>query len=165
MKRCCPVILPVPKTRKRNPGRTLNGKPWEVGGSIVRISRQDGRWRLVQDDRFNRAITAATRIPIISEDPVAGSREAVGTVGNCAGGVTPWQTLLTCEENFISSLGTSALIPASASTGRTNSALSAGSAISITRRNTTAGWWKWTRSRARQTSLRPWAALPMRARR
>ena len=72
----------------------------EVGGSIVRISRQDGRWRLVQDDRFNRRITAATRIPIISEKPVAGSREAVGTVGNCAGGVTPWQTLLTCEENF-----------------------------------------------------------------
>ena len=40
----------------------------EVGGSIVRISRQDGRWRLVQDDRFNRRITAATRIPIISEE-------------------------------------------------------------------------------------------------
>ncbi len=72
----------------------------EVGGSIVRISRQDGRWRLVPDDRFNRRITGATRIPIISEEPVAGFREAVGTLGNCAGGVTPWRTLLTCEENF-----------------------------------------------------------------
>ena len=72
----------------------------EVGGSIIRISRQGGRWRLVRDDRFNRRISGATRIPIISEEPVAGSRTAVGTLGNCAGGVTPWQTVLTCEENF-----------------------------------------------------------------
>ena len=72
----------------------------EVGGSIVRISRQDGRWRLIPDERFNRRITGSTPIPMISEEPVAGSREAAGTVGNCAGGVTPWQTLLTCEENY-----------------------------------------------------------------
>ena len=72
----------------------------EVGGSIIRIGRQDGRWRLVPDDRFNRRITGVTPIPILSEQPVAGSREAAGTVGNCAGGVTPWQSLLTCEENF-----------------------------------------------------------------
>ena len=72
----------------------------EVGGSIVRISKTDGRWRLVEDDRYNRRITGATRIPIISDQPVAGSYEAAGTVGNCAGGSTPWQTVLTCEENF-----------------------------------------------------------------
>ncbi len=72
----------------------------EVGGSIIRISTQSGRWRLVRDDRFNRRISGATRIPIISEQPVAGSRIAVGTLGNCAGGVTPWQTVLTCEENY-----------------------------------------------------------------
>ena len=72
----------------------------EVGGSIIRISRKDGRWRLVQDARYNRRVNGKTRIPIISEQPIAGAREAVGTAGNCAGGVTPWQTVLTCEENF-----------------------------------------------------------------
>ena len=72
----------------------------EVGGSIIRISRQDGHWRLVQDDRYNRRVNGKTRITIISDQPIAGAREAVGTVGNCAGGVTPWQTVLTCEENF-----------------------------------------------------------------
>ena len=72
----------------------------EVGGSIIRISKQGGHWRPVQDDRYNRRIDGRTRIPIISEQPIAGAREAVGTVGNCAGGVTPWQTVLSCEENF-----------------------------------------------------------------
>ena len=72
----------------------------EVGGSIIRISLSDGHWRLVQDDRYNRRIDATTRIPIISPEPVAGARVVTGTLGNCAGGVTPWQTVLSCEENF-----------------------------------------------------------------
>ena len=72
----------------------------EVGGSIVRIRMSDGRWRLVPDDRYNRRIDATTPIPISSVEPVAGAREAIGTLGNCAGGMTPWRTVLTCEENF-----------------------------------------------------------------
>ena len=77
----------------------------EVGGSIIRINKRDGHWRLVQDDQYNRRINASTRIPIISEQPVHGAREAVGTLGNCAGGFTPWKTVLTCEENFNLFLG------------------------------------------------------------
>ena len=72
----------------------------EVGGSIIRISNSGSRWRMVRDDRYNRRIDATTRIPLISTEPVAGVSEAVGTLGNCAGGTTPWQSLLTCEENF-----------------------------------------------------------------
>ena len=72
----------------------------EVGGSILRIRNGGGRWHTVRDDRYNRRVDATTKIPLISEQPVAGSRTAVGTLGNCAGGVTPWQTLLSCEENF-----------------------------------------------------------------
>ena len=72
----------------------------EVGGSIIRIRMGDGHWRLVPDDRYNRRIDATTRIPLSSAEPVAGVREAIGTLGNCAGGVTPWRTVLTCEENF-----------------------------------------------------------------
>ena len=72
----------------------------EVGGSIIRIRMSDRHWRLVPDDRYNRRIDATTPIPISSAQPVAGAREAIGTLGNCAGGVTPWRTVLTCEENF-----------------------------------------------------------------
>ena len=72
----------------------------EVGGSIIRIRMSDGHWRLVPDDHYNRRIDATTPIPISSAEPVAGTREAIGTLGNCAGGVTPWRTVLTCEENF-----------------------------------------------------------------
>ena len=89
-----------PRDPEKKSREDIEREVLEVGGSIMRITRKDGRWQPVRDDRYNRRINAATRIPIISEDPVAGTREAIGTVGNCAGGVTAWRTLLTCEENF-----------------------------------------------------------------
>ena len=72
-----------------------------VGGSIVRIRKNDkGVWELVYGDEVNRRLTAKTPIPIIADRPVKGSATAIGTMGNCAGGVTPWGTILTCEENY-----------------------------------------------------------------
>lgn len=74
-----------------------------VGGSVMRVQRgRDGRWRYVPDRR-NRRMTGAS--PCRLTGPVAGSRgvggavEVVGSVGNCSGGVTPWGTVLSCEEN------------------------------------------------------------------
>lgn len=64
-----------------------------VGGSIVRIKKHNGAWSLVEQDTHNRRIDATTPIPL-------GDRMALGTLGNCAGGVTPWGTVLTCEENY-----------------------------------------------------------------
>ena len=72
----------------------------EVGGSILRIRHDQGRWRVLQDERYNRRIDATTEIPLSAAEPIAGARAAIGTLGNCAGGTTPWRTLLTCEENF-----------------------------------------------------------------
>ena len=71
-----------------------------VGGSILRIIVQNERWQVVKNHHLNRRITAATPIPFISSAPVAGSSQAIGTLANCAGGVTPWGTVLTCEENY-----------------------------------------------------------------
>jgi secreted PhoX family phosphatase len=71
-----------------------------VGGSIVHIRKNGETWAPVADSKYNRRLTARTRIPFSQSARIAGSRSAVGTLANCAGGVTPWQTILTCEENY-----------------------------------------------------------------
>ncbi len=80
------------------------------GVSIVEIrKRRNGHWQVEQSSTFNRRINVATPMQITG--PAAGhpllrtrsddsGRSALGTVGNCANGMTPWGTYLTCEENF-----------------------------------------------------------------
>ena len=79
------------------------------GVSIVEIERRDGRFVYKPDSRFNRRITALTELVIAG--PAAGSpllvtadspdgRRGRGTLNNCANGMTPWGTYLTCEENW-----------------------------------------------------------------
>ena len=71
-----------------------------VGGSIVRIAKQNGTWRMLKDEHYNRRIDALTPIPFAWPEPIANTTFAIGTLGNCAGGTTPWGTVLTCEENY-----------------------------------------------------------------
>lgn len=80
------------------------------GGSIVEIMRTgSGEWEANVSSSLNRRITVGT--PITFTGPAAGhewlktSEEPSGTVvtgmmNNCGGGVTPWGTVLTAEENF-----------------------------------------------------------------
>lgn len=73
---------------------------YNVGGSILRIQKQDGQWQLVKNDPHNRRINAHTAIPFNWDQPIAGAAAAIGTLANCSGGITPWNTFLTCEENY-----------------------------------------------------------------
>lgn len=72
-----------------------------VGGSVLRVRRdKKNRWRIDRKDPINRRVTARTEIPFAWPEPIAGATKAVGTLANCAGGTTPWGTILTCEENY-----------------------------------------------------------------
>jgi secreted PhoX family phosphatase len=77
-----------------------------VGGSIVRVKKQGDSWCFVENDELNRRIDATTPMGVTgpaagsSEMQMEGKSEVIGTFANCSGGVTPWNTVLTCEENF-----------------------------------------------------------------
>ena len=108
--------VPVGILMHGNPGPNLGGTPktkeqvreeqLAIGGSIIRIVRdpKKNQWQFVGHHDLNRRITALTPIPFagIGGDKVSigGSDHAIGMLGNCAGGVTPWGTVLSCEENF-----------------------------------------------------------------
>ncbi|MDQ0613159.1 secreted PhoX family phosphatase [Microbacterium sp. W4I4] len=81
------------------------------GMSVVEIRRRKvgDPWEYVVGGRRNRRITVETEFELTG--PAAGSdlvktaadpagRWVRGTLGNCAGGTTPWGTILSGEENF-----------------------------------------------------------------
>jgi secreted PhoX family phosphatase len=80
------------------------------GHSIIEIARTGRTWNLVGDSHYNRRINARSTVIRVA-GPAAGharmrtqadpaGERIVGTFNNCAGGVTPWGTVLTAEENF-----------------------------------------------------------------
>ena len=78
------------------------------GLSIVEIKKDNNRWQVQLDSKYNRRITPYTESVLTG--PAVGSERlktaiskdgvrTLGTYGNCAGGLTPWGTVLTAEEN------------------------------------------------------------------
>jgi len=104
------------------------------GVSVLEARRLNGRWTVVKNSPYGRRITANT--PVRISGPAAGhallrTNEYVitdtattptgnttnglvgfGTVNNCAHGITPWGTYLTCEENFNGNFGGNGTLPA-----------------------------------------------------
>ncbi|AMM26531.1 PhoX family protein [Variovorax sp. PAMC 28711] len=80
-----------------------------MGVSVIEIARHAEGWRQVLPSSFARRIHGNTAMRIAG--PAAGTPwmrtaanpagdKVFGTFANCAMGVTPWGTYLTCEENF-----------------------------------------------------------------
>ena len=81
------------------------------GGTIVELERTGTEWSVVMASPYNRRINALDSVCEItgplrgdarlrtSADSTGGGR-VIGMLNNCAGGKTPWGTVLTGEENF-----------------------------------------------------------------
>lgn len=85
-----------------------------VGHSIAEIKKVDGVWQVVADSPLNRRFTMETEFaisgPCAGTDPMKTSYDPTGTkvrgtIYNCGGGVTPWGTVLTCEEGASDTFG------------------------------------------------------------
>ncbi|SFP83888.1 hypothetical protein SAMN05421810_103571 [Amycolatopsis arida] len=103
-------MFPADQYDPENPTEEQVRIAWAAHGMSVVQALRDPRGGLrVVPSWYNRRITITTEFEL--RGPAAGSdllrtsadptgRKALGTQNNCAGGVTPWGTVLSGEENF-----------------------------------------------------------------
>ncbi len=80
-----------------------------IGHTVIELEKRDGQWSVIEG-KYNRRISLLeTEIELAG--PVRGHRRVQthadprgqlvrGTLANCSGGITPWGTILICEENI-----------------------------------------------------------------
>lgn len=79
---------------------------YNVGGSVIHIKKDSkGKWGIVKGSQYNRRITANTPIaltgPARGNAAVGGATQVTGTLANCSGGKTLWNTAMSGEENYM----------------------------------------------------------------
>ncbi len=72
-----------------------------VGGSILHIFKNnENQWEVKKNSPYNRRLDATTPIPFSHKVKIQNAHQGIGTLANCGGGLTPWNSFLTCEENY-----------------------------------------------------------------
>ncbi|MBL8631021.1 MAG: PhoX family phosphatase [Rhodospirillaceae bacterium] len=80
------------------------------GHTVIEVALRDGTWEVNRNSKYNRRVSGFDTV-IELTGPVAGharvktkddptGRKVIGTFANCAGGETPWGTVLIGEENI-----------------------------------------------------------------
>jgi uncharacterized protein len=105
-----PKIFYAGKTAETISEADVRAEMATIGLSVIEVRRgADGEWRVVENSAYGRRVTPMT--PMRLGGPVAGHPRArtaadpsgttvLGTLANCAGGKTPWGTVITAEENY-----------------------------------------------------------------
>jgi secreted PhoX family phosphatase len=98
-----PIFLHGEKDPHKKTREQILTEKANVGGSLIHVKRStkdNKQYEVVKNSPYNRRIDGSTHIPFDHLGLLFKQDHAVGTLGNCAGGVTPWGTILTCEENY-----------------------------------------------------------------
>ena len=99
-----PLFVSGYSTREKVPKsiEQIQKEKKSVGGSLLQLKKNPTteRWEGDFEHPMNRRLDATTPIAFAWPEPISGSRVATGTLANCAGGKTDWNTILTCEENY-----------------------------------------------------------------
>ncbi|MFC5468112.1 PhoX family protein [Cohnella suwonensis] len=83
----------------------LKNELYYQGMSVTEVFQdKDGVWKLDKTSKYARRINGFTTFeltgPAKGSSAVGGVSSVQGTFANCSGGVTLWNTVLSCEENF-----------------------------------------------------------------
>ena len=77
---------------------TVEDELTDIGASVLHLRRTNGRWTVVASPltrRYNVRSRLTATGPALRDAGDVG-----GTLANCSGCQTPWNTVLSCEENF-----------------------------------------------------------------
>lgn len=69
-----------------------------VGVSVIEVEQANGRWSVKAGSPYNKRYTGNTVYQVGGPAAAVVGPTVVGTLNNCASGMTPWGTYLTCEE-------------------------------------------------------------------